>query len=189
MDTFLLVLLGFIGAIVIFSVPYLISYGRVKGVAEEQGRRSDWLLALVWFFALAVALYERLVLNWTPFGGWPLTVGGILIALGIGIRLACRRTLGRFYVPQLKIQPDHQLVTGGLYRYVRHPMYTAELLLNIGLTLALGSIVGLLLMAAGVLAVLVYRIHVEESLLAAQFGDEWREYIKQTRYRLIPSVY
>jgi hypothetical protein len=70
-DTFLLVLLGFISAMLLFSVPYLIWYGRAKGVAEEPGRRSDLLLAIVWFSALGVALYERFVLGWLPFGGWP----------------------------------------------------------------------------------------------------------------------
>jgi protein-S-isoprenylcysteine O-methyltransferase Ste14 len=189
MDAYLLALLAFIAALLLFSVPYLIWYGRVRGVAQEPGRRSDWLLAIVWFSALAVALYERLVLNWTAFGGWLLVAGVALVILGIGGRLMCRRTLGRYYLPQLKIQPGHRLVSIGLYRYVRHPMYAAHLLLDIGLTLALSSILGTLLMGVGMLAGFVYRIRVEEALLGAQFGDEWWEYVARTSYRMIPFVY
>jgi protein-S-isoprenylcysteine O-methyltransferase Ste14 len=189
MDTFLLVLLGFIAAMLLFSVPYLIWYGRVKGVAEEPGRRSDLLLAIVWFSALGVALYERFVLGWLPFGGWPLAVGVALVAVGIGGRLICRRTLGRYYLPQLKIQPDQRLVTSGLYRYVRHPMYSAHLLLDVGLTLAIGSVLGTALMAVGMFAGLIYRIRVEEALLNAQFGDEWQAYVSRTTYRLVPFVF
>lgn len=189
MQTFLTVLIGFIVAMLLFSIPYLIWYGRVRGVAQEPGRRSDLLLAIIWFSAMAVALYERLVLSWTAFGGWPLVVGIALVVTGISIRLICRRTLGRYYMPQLKIQPGHELVTSGFYRYVRHPMYSAEFPLNIGLTLALGSIVGTVLMAVGILAVLVYRIRVEEAMLSAQFGNEWRAYVSKTKYRLVPLVF
>ncbi len=73
------------------------------GIAQEPGRRSDVLLALIWFSAIGVALYERLVLAWLPFGGWPLALGVALVVLGISGRLIGRRTLGRFYQPQLKI--------------------------------------------------------------------------------------
>jgi protein-S-isoprenylcysteine O-methyltransferase Ste14 len=189
MDTFLLVILGFIAAMLLFSVPYLIWYGRVKGVAEEPGRRSDLLLSAVWFTALGAALYERLVLRWLPFGGWLPAAGVALVVVGISGRLICRRTLGRNYLPQLRIQAGQRLVTTGPYRYVRHPMYSASLLLDIGLTLALGSVVGTVLMGVGMLAVFVYRIRVEEALLGAQFGDEWRAYVSKTTYRLVPLVF
>jgi protein-S-isoprenylcysteine O-methyltransferase len=77
----------------------------------------------------------------------------------------------------VQILPDHQLVTSGPYRVVRHPSYSGLLLFFAGLGIALGgwlsAAVMLVLPALGVL----YRIRVEEEVLLGAFGQEYRMYM------------
>src|SRR5262249_56376675 len=63
---------------------------------------------------------------------WPVAVGLVLIASGIGLRVWSIATLGRFFQYQIKVQPGHRVVTGGPYRYVRHPSYTGIALVLAG---------------------------------------------------------
>ena len=189
MDPILIALLLFIALVALYGIPWAIMRRHVKGKSEEARGRSEWLAGVAWFGALAVGLYERFVLNWLPFGGWLLALGLVLVVLGIGLRLVCRHTLGRYYLPQLKIQPGHRLVTTGPYHYLRHPMYLGSLVWSIGLTLALATILGTLVMATGMFLAFSYRIRIEETLLEAEFGEEWRAYAGRTRWRIAPLLF
>jgi protein-S-isoprenylcysteine O-methyltransferase len=74
--------------------------------------------------AAAEVLGRRGRLPWPGGLVWPVVAGVVLIAVGIGLRAWSIATLGRFFQYQIKVQPGHQVVTGGPYRYVRHPSYT-----------------------------------------------------------------
>lgn len=118
----------------------------------------------------------------------PLAFAGLAVfASGILVLAAAMKALGRLYTSYLGIQPDHRLITSGPYRFVRHPGYLGEILTMFGIGLSLSSLVGLALAITSIPLVL-YRIPPEEEMLTAEFGDEYREYMKRTR-RLIPSVY
>ena len=85
------------------------------------------------------------------------------------------------------VEAGQQLVSTGLYGLVRHPMYTGNVVLMLGVPLALGSYWGLLLLVPGIL-VLVLRIRDEEELLTRELSG-YREYTEQVRYRLLPYVW
>jgi protein-S-isoprenylcysteine O-methyltransferase Ste14 len=104
-------------------------------------------------------------------------VGVVLMVAGIGVLL---HAFVRFVVEGIgtpaPIAPTQQLVVGGLYRYVRNPMYLAVAATIVGQALALGQPV--LLAYAVVFAVVVYafvRLY-EEPTLSRQFGDRYEEY-------------
>ncbi len=78
------------------------------------------------------------------------------------------------------------LATSGPYRLVRHPMYLAYLIADIGYLLEAWNIGTVLLVAAG-WASLVYRIHAEERMLA--LDPAWEAYVGKTPYRLVPGVW
>jgi protein-S-isoprenylcysteine O-methyltransferase Ste14 len=82
------------------------------------------------------------------------------------------------------LQPGHELVTDGPYRFVRHPSYLGMILA--GWALVFRSGVGLAATAVGLL-VLGRRIEDEEALLASQFGPAWTDYCRRT-WRLLPRV-
>lgn len=114
-------------------------------------------------------------------------LGMMLCVLSIPIGLAARFTLGRFYVPQPVILPQQPLIRSGVYRYIRHPMYTSGLLWILGLCLLLRSLLGAGLGLVLVGASLWLRIREEEDLLLAAFGDAYRDYQRDSWY-LFPFI-
>jgi protein-S-isoprenylcysteine O-methyltransferase Ste14 len=97
-------------------------------------------------------------------------------------------TLGRFFTINVAIRPDHRVVDWGPYRLVRHPAYSAVLLVHLGAALCLGSVLSLIMLTVPLMVVLVYRMQVEEDVLAAGLGQAYRDYMARTK-RLIPGVY
>jgi protein-S-isoprenylcysteine O-methyltransferase Ste14 len=79
------------------------------------------------------------------------------------------------------------VVSGGVYKFIRHPMYVGSLIMMVGIPLALGSYWGLLFVILGV-AVIVFRILDEEKLLTEELAG-YREYAQRVRYRLMPNVW
>jgi len=115
-------------------------------------------------------------------------IGLALFGTGIALQAGAMWALYGMYTVRLGVQPTHHLVRSGPYRSVRHPGYLSYLVSMTGIGLALGSLVGLGLVILVVLFIL-WRIQHEEEMLAAEFGEEYRTYRRQTRWRLIPLVY
>jgi protein-S-isoprenylcysteine O-methyltransferase Ste14 len=114
-------------------------------------------------------------------------LGLALFALGGVLRIWPMFVLGERFSGLVAIQPGHALVTGGPYRYVRHPSYLGMMLGLAGWALLFRSAVGLAAVALA-LVVLAARIEDEETLLASHFGDAYAEYRRRT-WRLVPGVY
>jgi len=114
-------------------------------------------------------------------------VGLALIVLGLILTFVAASTLRRFYSPSLRVRRDHQLITHGVYRFVRHPFYTGVGLSTIGVLVVAGSLYGLLILLA-LIPLLVNRIRIEEQMMTAQFGETYRAYARGTK-KLIPFIY
>src|SRR5713226_1275516 len=74
--------------------------------------------------------------------------GFVLVLAGASLAIMGRLTLRRFYSERVRIRPDHRLITHGLYRFVRHPIYLGVLLFAFSAPLILRSLLGLVVMAA-----------------------------------------
>jgi len=113
--------------------------------------------------------------------------GMILFIFGLTIVLIAHFTLKRFYSSTLVIRKDHQLITHGIYRFTRHPIYLGSLMCCMGAPAYAPSLYGFLVML--VLVPIVFnRIRMEEALLIEEFGDAYLAYRKSTS-KLIPFVY
>ncbi|HTR12636.1 MAG TPA: isoprenylcysteine carboxylmethyltransferase family protein [Roseiarcus sp.] len=122
------------------------------------------------------------------FGGEGVRWFGVaLFALGGVLRLTPVFALGKRFSGLVAIQPDHRLVTGGLYRNIRHPSYLGLLISAVGWVLAFRSGVGLAITALMLLVVLA-RIRAEERLLSESFGADYEAYRART-WRLLSFVY
>ena len=139
----------------------------------------------------------------------PTVLTGLALAIaGAGIRVACFRTLDRFFTFEVTLKEGHQLCTRGPYSVVRHPSYTGWILQTVGIALwALGPgswarEAGWLDTPAGMVAAGAYlglqvytalgmllRCSKEDALMRKQFGAQWDEWAGRVRYRLIPLVY
>jgi protein-S-isoprenylcysteine O-methyltransferase Ste14 len=96
-------------------------------------------------------------------------------------------TLGRNVTETVLTKESHELVTGGPYRWVRHPLYTTGLMLLLALGLMAGSWFLLLGTALAFALLRVFVIPREEQALLAKFGERYRTYIQRTG-RLVPKV-
>jgi protein-S-isoprenylcysteine O-methyltransferase Ste14 len=106
-------------------------------------------------------------------------LGVALTVLGIAFSLWAMVTLGRHYDLVLEVHQDHELVSRGPYRLVRHPLYTGLGLHFAGVCLATGN----LFLVAGTLLVtypaFYLRARAEERLLREQFGAQYDKYARE----------
>ncbi|HYR96165.1 MAG TPA: isoprenylcysteine carboxylmethyltransferase family protein [Candidatus Binatus sp.] len=114
-------------------------------------------------------------------------LGLALLAVGGVLRVWPMFVLGRRFSALVAIQEGHELVTNGLYRFIRHPSYLGALLGYTGWVLVFRSGLGLLLLVPMVWLIVV-RMDAEERLLASEFGGNYADYRKRT-WRLLPGVY
>lgn len=122
-----------------------------------------------------------------PRGIW-FALGVVLLVAGGLLRRHCFRVLGRFFTGTVEIHPDQRVVDTGAYRFVRHPSYSAALLLVVGTALAAGNWLGATVSFFVALVSYAYRARVEERALLAALGEPYAAFLS-TRKRFIPYVY
>jgi protein-S-isoprenylcysteine O-methyltransferase Ste14 len=81
-----------------------------------------------------------------------------------------------------------QLVTEGIFRYIRHPHYTSVLIVGFGLALFFYSIAAFLIALISI-PIMVWSILDEEKVLVKQYGEPYTEYMKKVPWRMIPRVF
>ena len=118
----------------------------------------------------------------------PMRIAGIIILLGALIfRVYTATTLNNSYSYTLEIREGHQLVTSGLYRYIRHPIYTGVILGAFSIPIYSSSLNGFLVTIL-VIPLFMYRIGNEEKMLIEEYGEEYEEYQEHT-WKLFPYIY
>lgn len=81
-----------------------------------------------------------------------------------------------------------QLVTNGIFSYIRHPHYTSLLIIGYGLSLFFNSIPALII-ATIAIPIMMISIIDEEHLLIKQYGKQYETFMKQTPWRMIPKLF
>jgi len=163
----------------------------VKVVKSSKGRLEIGLLTLAWlaFFVPLIWIVSP-VLSFAdyPLRAGPLVAGILCFVAGLWLFYRSHADLGTNWSITLEVRERHRLVTHGVYRRIRHPMYIALLLYAAGQALALPNWVAgpSYLVAFSIL--FVFRVHAEERLMLEQFGDEYAAYMARTQ-RLVPRVW
>ena len=114
-------------------------------------------------------------------------LGLSLFVIGMTIAFVAVFTLKRSYSSSLVIRKDHRLITHGIYRWVRHPVYLGVLVALTGVPVYATSLQGALILSL-LIPLSLNRIRLEEGLLIEQFEDEYRKYRAKAK-KLIPFVY
>ena len=166
---------------------------RVKATERRESLYSRLAFIVPLLFAgvlLFAPILEIPVINarFLPLAAWRVW-GGVGVALNlVGLLLAvwARMYLGRNWSGVVTIKEDHELITGGPYRMVRHPIYTGLLLAFVGLALARGewrSILGVVIAAGAFWR----KLRIEECWMRERFGDKYQTYSQRVA-ALIPFV-
>ncbi len=162
---------------------------RMRGGPTAEARLAQKLVIGGLYLSLAAmvvvsALDHRF--GWSPVPAAICLVGDVLVAVGLGV-VAVVIIHNSYAAATVRVAEGQKVVSTGLYGMVRHPMYTGNVIMMIGIPLALGSYWGLVFVAPGVIA-LIARIRDEERLLQKEL-DGYREYTQRVRYRLVPSMW
>lgn len=115
-------------------------------------------------------------------------MGSGFLILGVVFRIAVVYNLGQYFTVDVTIRKNHQLITTGFYKFVRHPSYAFSLLTFLGLALVLNNYISAAIVIIPVFFMFFLRMKIEEKVLIGQFGNEYTDYMKKTK-RLIPFIY
>jgi protein-S-isoprenylcysteine O-methyltransferase Ste14 len=184
--------LAFNVAVAAWAVFELVMTVRQRWRAGRPAGRDPTAFVLVACIAGAIIAAtqfgRRGTLPWPGGLVWPVVAGVALIVAGVGLRLWSIATLGRFFQYRITVQPGHRVVTGGPYRYVRHPSYSGIALVLAGIALACDDVLSLAAVAVLGGAGLAVRIRAEERQLTEALGAEYERFAAG-RKRIIPGVW
>jgi len=149
------------------------------------------LLILAWIGFLVPLLWVASpVFSFAEYALRPaaLVAGSVCLAIGLFVFYRSHADLGSFWSVTLEVRENHRLISQGVYRRVRHPMYSALVLYSVGQALAVPNWVAgpSYLVAFGIL--FAFRIRAEEQMMVDAFGDEYVAYMAKTK-RLVPGVW
>jgi protein-S-isoprenylcysteine O-methyltransferase Ste14 len=115
-------------------------------------------------------------------------LGATIMAGALWLFWRSHADLGRNWSPSLQLREEHELVSGGVYRYIRHPMYASQWLWVIGQVLVLQNwIAGWAGLATTFVPLYALRVPREERMMLDRFGGEYRAYMHRTG-RVIPRL-
>ena len=147
------------------------------------------LPTLIGFLIIFIAPYSDSHNFLTINGGDILRYFGLFIFLvGYIFMVWAPLHLGKQFSWLVTVQEEHELITDGPFRYMRHPRYSGIILWIFGVALIFLSIAGLVL-AVLMSALMLLRIPKEERMLHEVFGEEWEEFCERTTKKVIPFVY
>lgn len=175
-----------------FLPEWKVVEGGVKGAERADSKDSGSLRVLLggMWMALFLAFPLAFVRAWWFPGReqLPLFVVGVcMIILGSLLRRYCWRTLGQYFTGDVRARPDQPVIRTGPYRLVRHPSYTAGMMMFIGIGLALGSWFSFALLTIATIATYCYRVVIEERALLDTIGEPYGSYMRG-RKRFIPYI-
>jgi protein-S-isoprenylcysteine O-methyltransferase Ste14 len=164
---------------------------RLKVVVSRKGPLETVLLTVAWIgFLVPLVWIASPALSFAEYRLYlALLIAGIVcLVFGLWLFYRSHADLGTYWSVTLEVREQHRLITHGVYRRVRHPMYTSLLLYSVGQALVLPNWVAgpSYLVTFGVL--FMFRVHAEERMMRDQFGDEYAMYSGRTK-RLVPGLW
>jgi protein-S-isoprenylcysteine O-methyltransferase Ste14 len=175
-------------ALIAIRAPHGNRSTKVPVAENRKGRAEVVLLTFAWvsFFVP----FAWMASPWLDAADYPLhpaafAAGVACFAAGLWLFHRSHADLGTNWSITLQIREGHRLVTGGVYRRIRHPMYSALFLYAIGQALSAPNWIAGPCYLAVMVPLVLMRLGPEEAMMRARFGAEWDAYAARTG-RLIP---
>jgi len=183
---------------IVFLLYWLISARSVKVIQETRGwLGGNWHAILYWIAYLLIGDFRFLGRFGIPTRTLAIpiiahtilanVVAALLLVVGLIIAIMARHTLAGNWSNAVALKKNHELITTGLYGYVRHPIYTGMLMMFLGTAVSYGTVgaaMGFLTILIGILL----KLKGEEALMTEHFAEQYKAYKKHTRI-LIPFLW
>lgn len=181
-------LLWLLGAIAMFAIRAPFSKKNAKNTIINQHRglmESFMLMSMLLTMSLLPLLYLGIARNVLAFADfslpdWVVITGVVLTPLSLWLFWRSHADLGRNWSPALEIRKEHELVSTGIYRRLRHPMYAAIWLIALAQPCLLHNWIAGFLVVPAFLLMYIVRIPHEEEMMKNQFGSAYEDYMART---------
>ena len=140
------------------------------------------LLACAW---IAAPLFQFADYTSHPIA---LTVGSVLLVAGLLLLCKSHVDLGANFSKSLAVRENHQLITNGVYRHVRHPMYLSFLIFSAGQAFVVPNYVAGPSFGVASILLVALRAGPEERMMVEEFGEDYETYRERSNL-LIPGVW
>ena len=174
-----------LGALLLWKAPALLEK-RLNTKEQEKTQMAVVAVSSLLFLAAFVAAGLDFRFGWTHVPIWLVCLAAVLQLAAYGLYAEVMRE-NAWLSRTVEVQENQKVIDTGLYGIIRHPMYTATILLFLAMPLVLGSWVSFAIMLLYPV-VIVFRIRNEEQVLETRLAG-YREYKQRVRYRLLPFIW
>ena len=174
-----------LGALLLWKAPALLEK-RLNTKEQEKTQMAVVAVSSLLFLAAFVAAGLDFRFGWTHVPIWLVCLAAVLQLAAYGLYAEVMRE-NAWLSRTVEVQENQKVIDTGLYGIIRHPMYTATILLFLAMPLVLGSWVSFAIMLLYPV-VIVFRIRNEEQVLEAGLAG-YREYKQRVRCRLLPFIW
>lgn len=175
----------FLGVMMLFKSPKLLEK---RLDAKEKVNEQKWVIALsgIMFVAAFVVAGLNFRFSWHSLPDYVIWTGVVFFLLSYLIYAEVMRE-NAFLSRTIEIQENQKVIDTGLYGIVRHPMYSATLIMFLSIPLILGSVISFAIMLAYI-PIIAVRMNSEEQVLEEGLRG-YKEYKQRVRYKVIPFVW
>ena len=175
----------FLGVMMLFKSPKLLEK---RLDAKEKVNEQKWVVALsgIMFVAAFVVAGLNFRFSWHSLPDYVIWIGVVFFLLSYLIYAEVIRE-NDFLSRTIEVQENQRVIDTGLYGIVRHPMYSATIILFLSIPLILGSLISFFIMLAYI-PIIAIRINNEERVLEKGLKG-YKEYKQKVRYKLIPFIW
>ena len=173
------------GIVMFCSAPELLTK-RIKNKEERTTQKGVVALSGLLFIVSFVVAGLNYCYHWHTLPTILPYIASVIFLIGYAIYAEVMRE-NAWLSRTIEVQENQSVVSTGLYGIVRHPMYTATILMYLAMPLVLGSLIAFSIMLLYI-PIIIRRINDEEQLLKTELPG-YTEYCTQVRWRLIPFIY
>ena len=173
------------GLVMMAKAPDLLR-SRLDAREEQAEQRAVLALSAIMFIAAFVVAGLGFRFGWPQLPTWASWIGAAVFLASYGLYAEVMRE-NAYLSRTVEVQDGQHVIDTGLYGVVRHPMYSATLLLFLSIPIAVGSPFSFVIMLAYI-PIIAKRIRNEEQVLAGDL-EGYREYLQRVKWRLVPHVW